>query len=303
MHRQALHPKGFTLVELLVVVAIIGLLISIFLPAMGAARAQSKFVVCRANLRTIGQLVQVYATQNNDRIPRGPSFQPASYPFSLLGEDIATTQLWTTAYEVNDEYTHQAEFTGLGLLARAPGKAGNEFLFCPDDAALNLTEEGPRIGQPETNAFGSYLYRQMDIMPQQIQSEGKLDNLQACDFEKPPVPPDLGGELLRLEVQALALDSNSLGSGVFEHLNHDGQRVNVVYKDGSTKPFDNELQRIPSRGLQHAGGSASVPWASIPAAAFADYPAGVLWALDRIFVAADYSFIGEEPWLRAPLPP
>ena len=47
--------------------------------------------------------------------------------------------------------------------------------------------EGARIGQPGQNAYGSYLYRQMDIMPPQIMLEGKLDNLQACDFARPPM--------------------------------------------------------------------------------------------------------------------
>lgn len=298
MHKQTPRAEGFTLVELLVVISIIGLVISILLPSIASARAHSKFVVCRGNLRTMGQLIQAYAIENDDRIPRGPTHRPVSYPFTMLDAEIATNQIWTVAYQYGAG-KHPAEYIGLGLLSRNPGKSGNEFLFCPDDGSRNLAEEAPRIGDPANNAFSSYLYRQMDLMPEQILKEGKLDNLQNSDFTFPAGPDPTAGEAITLEVQALALDVNSLGTGDLEHINHNGTRVNVLYKDGSTKPFDNEDQRV-----EYPAGSGSieqVPWASIPASAFLNFPNGVLWTLDRIFLAGDYSFLSDEPW-RAPQP-
>jgi prepilin-type N-terminal cleavage/methylation domain-containing protein/prepilin-type processing-associated H-X9-DG protein len=61
-----LWKKAFTLVEMLVVMAIIALLMGILMPALCSARSQCKAIVCRSNLRQLVLANTGYAMENDD---------------------------------------------------------------------------------------------------------------------------------------------------------------------------------------------------------------------------------------------
>lgn len=66
---QTMKRNAFTLIELLIVVAIISLLISILLPAMGHVRAQARKSVCAGRLYQVAVGMTSYSNDYNGRLP------------------------------------------------------------------------------------------------------------------------------------------------------------------------------------------------------------------------------------------
>jgi prepilin-type N-terminal cleavage/methylation domain-containing protein len=79
--RRVSSSAAFTLIELLTVIAIIGILAAIVIPTVGTVREKAQRAVDANNLREILKAAQIYAGDNQDRLPDP---QPQSIPNSVL---------------------------------------------------------------------------------------------------------------------------------------------------------------------------------------------------------------------------
>ncbi len=95
--------RAFTLVELLVVIGIIAVLISILLPSLSKAREAAKRVACASNLRSIGQAIAIYATENKSQIPLGTNSDgyQASYFIAIRVGSETRWPTWGVLYKSN----------------------------------------------------------------------------------------------------------------------------------------------------------------------------------------------------------
>jgi prepilin-type N-terminal cleavage/methylation domain-containing protein len=71
------NTKGFTLVELMVVVAIIGVLTAIAIPVYNAVTDRAEEATIKANLRTIDSALMQYYTLESGKIPEIRNIVPA----------------------------------------------------------------------------------------------------------------------------------------------------------------------------------------------------------------------------------
>jgi prepilin-type N-terminal cleavage/methylation domain-containing protein len=87
-----LRKKGFTLVELLVVISIIALLVSILMPSLNKAKEIAFRMKCGTNQNAVGKSLALYRNLNNDSYPMNQDpnavgqVHASSYPRQWIGD-------------------------------------------------------------------------------------------------------------------------------------------------------------------------------------------------------------------------
>ncbi|MCH2208210.1 MAG: type II secretion system GspH family protein [Lentisphaerales bacterium] len=80
----------FTLMELLIVIAILGILVTLLIPSLSKAREVSKVAVCMSNMSQIYTGLQTYMVQNSGRVPLQDSANNAKNTWTLAVDEIMT---------------------------------------------------------------------------------------------------------------------------------------------------------------------------------------------------------------------
>ncbi|MCA9255146.1 MAG: type II secretion system protein [Phycisphaerales bacterium] len=145
MDRRARQHAGFTLLELLVVMAIVAILLSLLLPALSTARREGMSVSCGSKLRELGHSLAMYASDYEGRM------MPAAYwSFATIGTGPVVYWWGTNESTIVD---HERGFVWPYLQSRLERSGIYE---CPEQPWGSYLPQGAAGGVTSTYGYNGY---------------------------------------------------------------------------------------------------------------------------------------------------
>ena len=267
--RQGVLPRGFTLVELLVVIGIIAVLIGILLPTLSRAREAGNRAACLSNMRQIYTFLKMYENANKGASPlgyggdgcqtsyflsRGGSPYPQDpvafpgirfvgigliFPAGVVKQDVASGQSGRVFYcpSYTDDPHHSFNSTSNPWPPTNPyfdGSAGDN----SGHHGCRMSYNARPILLPEPKQPGGYKITQLRFEPDAPQPAPEhIIKGWPTSTGLPPNPPKafLFPKLAKLKGGAILSDINVGGGRVIR-----GHRkgINVLYNSGSAKFVD-----------------------------------------------------------------
>jgi len=213
--RRTSPPRAFTLVELLILLALLALLLGILLPTLSLARSGARQLECASHLRQWGAAVHAYATGNDGYLPRRGN-----------GVDAVTQTArptdWFNALPPLMGLPSYADTLATGLMPRtgvwACAEAADQPTGYVFDYAMNMWLSTWKAGQPDR------LQRLGDLATQVFMCDGAPGHCSAVPAAAPYSPPPRHAgkvNLCFLDGHVAAFTAAELGCGAADPLRPD----------------------------------------------------------------------------------
>ena len=137
--------RNFTLIELLIVIAIIAILAGMLLPALSKARAMAKAAACLNNIRQIGNTFSFYADDNSDWMPLC-SYNNGTYGQFDIPDPATSKFFWVRIVSFYTDNTFKKYMIN----------SGGKLLLCP----ANLMEAHTAEYKGNKTTVSNYRYHQ-----------------------------------------------------------------------------------------------------------------------------------------------
>lgn len=153
--RACAPTRAFTLVDVLVSMAVVAVLIGLLLPSLASVGETAKRVVCQSNLRQIGLTLAMYADHNGDRIPPSVFLPAAGSRAKQHPEQMDTLRLDAS------KAGGTSGWDGLGLLYQRDYVSAPKLFYCPSHRGKHpYRRYADQFGVTNTSELiGNYHYR------------------------------------------------------------------------------------------------------------------------------------------------
>ncbi len=115
--------RGFSLIDVLVTMAVIAVLLSILTPSLSSIRETARQVICRSNIRQLGIGVTQFAAEHGDRVPPSvyvPEGSGTLAPWETMTLRIAPGSKWDGL-----GHLYEGEYTSAAQVFHCPSHTGN----------------------------------------------------------------------------------------------------------------------------------------------------------------------------------
>ena len=157
----AIRSDGFTLVELLITVAIIAILAGLLIPVVKSTIETANASKCLSNLRQLGVILRLYSTEHNGLLP--PVYDPSPVALTWLGTlskdrycpalSLSTYPMYHCPSWVNEGVIDRSSFTyGLTLDSEHVPAAFIQNLYLMSSTTILLADSIVDTGSPSAGS-------------------------------------------------------------------------------------------------------------------------------------------------------